>query len=54
MKKKRVKVGNCQNCGKARGDHQAKTLACPVGVIHRTLGPLGYSPVHVYHPKERK
>jgi hypothetical protein len=25
------KLPNCRRCGRPRGEHQAKTLACPLG-----------------------
>jgi hypothetical protein len=40
----------CQNCGKIRGEHQAKTKACPVGTKSR-IGWITYSPTSVFKGK---
>jgi len=42
----------CQHCGKARGDHKAKTLQCPVGMKTR-VGYCSYGAT-VYEPRARR
>ena len=43
----------CFVCGRPRGDHKARTLNCPVGTKHRTMGYSFYG-ITVYIPKTIK
>jgi hypothetical protein len=40
----------CKNCGKAKGLHQAKTLACPSGSKSR-IGYTSFSLTTTFEPK---
>jgi hypothetical protein len=40
----------CKNCGKAKGLHQAKTLACPCGSKSR-IGYTSFSLTTTFEPK---
>ena len=41
----------CALCKRERGDHQAKTLCCPLGQRHRTLGFTTFDPDQSYTEK---
>lgn len=47
-----VKV-KCEFCKKSKDEHNAKTLACPIGQKHRVLGYTQYNKTNVYTPKFR-
>lgn len=49
--KPRIPAINCTNCGKPKGNHKAKTLNCPFGLKHRTMGYTNYLQDKVYEPK---
>ena len=41
----------CKNCGKEKGLHQAKTLACPVGRKTK-IGYISFSYIDKFQPKQ--
>jgi len=43
----------CKNCGKIKGYHKAKTLACPTGKKSR-IGYLSFSMTMTFEPVEDK
>ena len=56
MKHEHIPTGlaaKCAHCKKRRGEHQARTLACPVGTKHRTVGWTSYSVTKVYEPRDK-
>ena len=42
----------CIHCGKTMGSHQAKTLACPMGKKHKTVGDTSYHPTNKFEEKK--
>lgn len=47
-----MKTNKCINCGKPRGEHQAKTLHCPQGSKTR-IGYISYSTVNKFNEAKK-
>lgn len=43
----------CKHCGKSKGDHQAKSLHCPMGRKSR-IGYITYDPNKTFESKSEK
>jgi len=44
----------CANCGKAKGDHLAGIMSCPVGCKNRVHGYSTYHKCQTFQPKQPK
>lgn len=44
----------CANCGKRKGVHRSKDLACPLGSRHKTIGYTQFYNNQFYKPRQSK